>query len=451
MASELRDLADFICGLKIEDVPENVQKAGRLCLLDTISSAIGAFNHSQVNKVDEAYLKICGDNGKVKLWGRDKDAPVLTAIFLNGIMGHTLEMDDVHTGSKTHIGAVVIPAAWGLADYLGSSGKDLLQAVICGYEAMSRIGMALGVSSHRNRGWHVTGTAGTFGAAAACAKLLHLNVDQTVSALGMAGTQSCGLWAFLADGASCKVLHPARAAASGCEAALLAQAGMTGPESILTASDGGLLKAMSDAYDVSCVNKNLGTTWEILNLDKKPYPCCRSTHCAIDGALALRADGLSPDKVDHIVVETYLVGNKQCGMSEGSRKPRNPVDAKFSTPFTVACALLFGKVTTHQFEQKNILDEKVQELLSKVTVVTDEEFTRVYPKHWGCRITATCKDGRVMTEKVNDASGSVDNPLSEKQVEEKAVALLQGAFGEKAAEIASEILATPDRMQLPTI
>jgi len=84
-------------------------------------------------------------------------------------------------------------------------------------------------------------------------------------------------------------------------------------------------------------------------------------------------------------------------------------------------------------------------------VVTDEEFTRVYPKHWGCRITATCKDGRVMTEKVNDASGSVDNPLSEKQVEEKAVALLQGAFGEKAAEIASEILATPDRMQLPTI
>ena len=116
------------------------------------------------------------------IWGTGKRVPLLTAIFVNAMMGHTLELDDVHTDSKTHSGTVVVPAAWSMAEYLGKSGDEFLLAVICGYETMARIGMALGVSAHRNLGWHVTSTAGTFGAAAACAKLLGLDEDQTVSA-----------------------------------------------------------------------------------------------------------------------------------------------------------------------------------------------------------------------------------------------------------------------------
>ena len=338
-----------------------------------------------------------------------------------------------------------------MAEYLGKSGDEFLLAVICGYETMARIGMALGVSAHRNLGWHVTSTAGTFGAAAACAKLLGLDEDQTVSALGLAGTQSFGTWAFLADGATNKVLHPARAAASGCEAALLAKAGMTGPEFILTAEDGGLFHNMTNEPKPEMVASGLGEKWYIMEMDNKPYPCCRSTHCTIDGTLSLRRQGLRAEDVESIQVRTYLVGNKQCGMSEGSRNPKKPVDAKFSTPFTVAAALLYGEVTLEHFQEENILRPEIQELLHKVTVETDGRFTEKYPDHWGCRVIAVCKDGRVMEQEVEDASGSVYNPLSEEQVRGKVTALIRETCGAQAEEIVAAILSLSGRSGLPVV
>ena len=450
--SELRELAKFLVGLRMSDVPEKVREAARLCVLDSVGAALGAADHPQVQRVSKAYLEMAGKEGTVTVWGQGKKAPISTAVFLNAMMGHTLELDDVHTNSKTHIGTVVVPAAWSLAEYLGRTGEEFLLAVLCGYETMSRIGMAFGVSSHRNKGWHVTATAGTFGAAAACGKLLGLDEEKMVSALGLAGSQSFGVWAFLGDGASCKVLNPARASADGFEAAVLAQAGMTGPEHVLTAKDGGILAAMSDQYDVSLVSKDLGTAWQILEMDNKPYPCCRSTHCAIDGTLALREKyGVTPEDVDHIQVDTYLVGNKQCGMSEGSLHPKNPVDAKFSTPFCVASALIYGQVSLAQFTQEYIERPAVQELLAKVKVVTEDRFTAVYPDHWGCHVTIFCKDGRVLEEEVTDASGSVSNPLTSQQVVQKATGLIRETQGEKAGAIAEAIRKAPDMEKLPQL
>ncbi len=368
------------------------------------------------------------------------------------MMGHTLELDDVHTDSKTHIGTVVVPAAWAMAEYLNKTGEEFLLAVICGYETMARIGMAFDVSSHRNRGWHVTSTAGTFGAAAACARLMGLDEDRTVAALGLAGTQSFGVWAFLADGASNKVLHPARAAAVGCESALLARAGMTGPEYVLTAEDGGILAAMSDNPHPELVCSQLGERWHILEMDNKPYPCCRSTHCAIDGILRIRRDhGLRPQEVESIQVSTYLVGNKQCGMSRGSRQPRNPVDAKFSIPYTVAAALLHGNVALEHFHPEYINDPEVQELLRRVKVVTDPCYTEKYPSHWGCRVTVKCQDGRVLKQEIEDASGSVYNPLDEEQVKEKVAGLIKGSFGDRTDQIVAAILSIPKCSSLPVI
>ncbi len=444
--TELRELARFITNLEAEQIPQQVRKAAGLCVLDTIGAAIGAAQHPQVKSVCEAWLKKGGvADTMVDVWGSEKSAPLSTAAFLNALMGHTLEMDDVHTASKTHIGTVVVPAAWAMAQYLKKTGEELICAIVSGYEAMARIGMAFGVSSHRNRGWHVTGTAGTFGAAAACGKLLGLTEDEMVFALGMAGTQSFGLWAFLGDSASCKVLHTARAAQSGLEAALLAKAGMTGPEHILTAKDGGLLAAMSDEHDVSRVSASLGERWEILYMDNKPYPCCRSTHCTIDAALSLRnEEGVRAEDVESVVVYTYLVGNKQCGMSEGSRNPVTPVDAKFSTPYTVACALLYGEVTLRQFEPEAIADRQAQALLRRVRVETDKAFTAQYPAHWGCRLEVALKDGRTLQKTVKDASGSVANPLSEEQVLQKAGGLIRETQREAADGIARAILATAE-------
>lgn len=438
---EIEKVAKFIVELKYEKIDQNVINASKICVLDSFGAAVGASKDEMIKSIVNEYKALYPEQGNADVWGFDFKLPFIQAAFLNGMMGHRLELDDVHTKSKTHIGTVVVPAAIAMAQHLQSSGKEFLEAVICGYEVMARIGMGFGVSSHRNKGWHVTSTAGTFGAAAVAAKLYNLNYEQTVFALGMAGTQSFGVWAFLEDSASSKILHPARAAVSGIEAAILAKSGMTGPSSILDAKDGGLFQAMSDAFDLSLVSKDLGVEYEILKVDNKPYPCCRSTHCTIDSALYLREKyPIEPEMIEKIEVETYLVGYKQCGVTEGSLNPITPTDAKFSTPYTISTALIIGKVDLQTFTVENISNDKVKNLLKKVIVIPNEIFTKRYPNHWGCKTKITMTDGNVFEVEIEDALGSVYNPVSEKEIKKKVEPLLNIAYENNTQKIIDLLL-----------
>ena len=447
---DLQELSKFVSTLRWEDIPREVRESIRLHVLDNMSAAVGAVSESQIRAVAEGRLKR-GEIQQVSLWGRKQKASLSTAVFLNAMMGHTLELDDVHVKSKTHIGTVVIPAAWGVADYLGKSGRDFLTAVVCGYETMSRIGMAFDVSEHRNRGWHVTATAGTFGAAAAAASLLGMTEEQTEYALGLAGAQSFGTWAFLGDGASCKVLNPARAAQSGVEAAFLAKEGMTGPRHILTASDGGLLNAMSNGGKIQEVSEGLGKIWECCSVDTKPYPACRSTHCAIDGTLQLQCRySIDYEQVQKISVYTYQVGYKQCGLTQTSRMPETVVNAKFSTPYGVACALVDGEVTLKQFTKEQIERPEIRKLLPKIAVEPAEEFTSAYPKHWGCRVEIETKCGEIYHVTVPDASGSVYNPLTEEQTRVKAMGLMRIGTNEPQRWV-EELLKLPEAEKMPDL
>ena len=218
--SDLRRLAEFIHDITWDQLPERVRETAALRVLDLVSVAAGAAKDPLAEAAKKALGIVSGCQaempdvdlnrpGFVSVWGDTRNYPLATAAMINAMLAHTLELDDVHTASKTHGSASLIPAAWSCAGYLGKSGKDFLLAVVCGFETVNRVGMAFGVSAHRNRGWHATATCGVFGCAAACAKLLNLSVDQIVSALGMAGTQSSGVWAFLGDGSSCKILNPA--------------------------------------------------------------------------------------------------------------------------------------------------------------------------------------------------------------------------------------------------
>lgn len=173
------------------------------------------------------------------MWGQGFSLDVFQALLLNGMMGHALELDDVHTGSKSHVGAVVVETAWTLAEALGESGGRLLEAVITGYEVMARVGMAMDVVSNRKRGWHGTGIIGTFGAAAAAGASFGAERGSDGVPPWEWRDSVSGLWAFLEEGATCKKLHPARAAVNGLTAAVLAKGGMTGPERILDARDRG--------------------------------------------------------------------------------------------------------------------------------------------------------------------------------------------------------------------
>lgn len=439
--NHLQELARFVARLSAQDVPDEAWEAAKRSVLDTVSAAVGGAGTDQALHIRNTYLDLYGSQGRSAVWGCGEARSGPVAAFLNAMNGHILELDDVHTRSKVHIGTVVIPAAWAAAQALDRSGREFLLAAVCGYETAARVGMGFGVASHRSRGWHATSTAGIFGAAAACAKLMRLSEEQTLSALGIAGTQAFGTWAFLEDRAGNKILHPARAASSGYESACLSEAGMTGAAHILDATDGGLYAAMSDAGDCSRVSRGLGTCWEITRMDTKPYPCCRSTHCAIDGALALRNRfGVSADEIEHIQISTYLVGYQQCGHSAGSLCPATFIDAKFSTPYVVACALLQGGVTVQDFAPAAIADPAAQDLLRRVTVRPEDCFTQAYPLQWGCALTARLKDGKVRRVEVQDASGSEKNSPGTKQLMDKSLSLLTPCFGAEAPALADKIL-----------
>jgi 2-methylcitrate dehydratase PrpD len=370
--------------------------------------------------------------------------------MINGIMGHALELDDVHAPSKSHVGAVVVETAWTLTDAIGATGKEFLEAVIVGYEIMARVGMAMDITSNRKRGWHSTGITGTFGAAAVAARLLHLKKEQIISALGMAGTQSSGLWAFLAEGSSCKKLHPARAAVNGLTAAIMAQAGMTGPSHILDAVDGGLYRAVSDSFDMSILTKKLGQSYEITKIDKKPYPCCRTTHPVIDAALSLRENhDFGPEDIAEALVEIYDIGVLQCG---SVAYPGNSVEAKFSIRYTLAAACVFGKITLEEFSQDAIAHSLVQRIARCTNVQANDLFTQRYPKRWGCRLILKLKDEGELSCQIDDMSGSVAVPLTNSQEQTKFMGLAKVVFRQgEAQKIMDDILKIETLIELPEL
>lgn len=451
MRGELRALARFVYELRLEQVPDEVVRAARFCVLDTLGAALGATRSQEIRNITRTLEEWSGGGKNRRLasaWGQSVRADLHSAVLINGMLSHELELDDVHTASKSHVGAVVVPAAWTVADAMGASGKELLEAVIAGYEVMGRIGQAMDVASNRKRGWHTTGVIGTFGAAAAAAKLWGLTEQEIVNAFGIAGTQSSGLWAFLAEGATCKKLHPARAALNGVDACLLAKSGMTGAEHILDAADGGLYPAVSDRFDMARLVEGLGEGYEILNVDKKPYPCCRTTHHAIDAALQLREEGLRPEQISSVLVETYEVGVLQCGFSQ---YPRSPVEAKFSIPFTCAAAFVKGRVSLNEFSSEVLQDPLVQRIAQATSVQENPLFSSRYPQRWGSRLTVTLKDGSTRQCQVDDMSGSVAKPLSARQEADKFISLAQVWDSRKAEKLLETVMHLEETKLLPDL
>ena len=212
---------------------------------------------------------------------------------------------------------------------------------------------------------------------------------------------------------------------------------------------------MSDGYDLSKAGAGLGKVWEILNMDVKPYPCCRSVHCIIDAMFRIREqmekEGLEISQVKEIRVATYQVGYQQCAVSRGCLEPQSGMDAKFSAPYGAAAALLFGKVTREEFEPEVVANPQLRALMEKISVEPDEELTKEYPAHWGCRVWAEFTDGKKMEVRVQDPSGSSKNPLSKKQLEDKAKSLIRAAFPGREGEIAQVLETMAEQENMPEI
>lgn len=290
-----RILARYIVGSRSDDIPQQVRHEASRALLNWLGCTIGSCRHETVDRALAAVQPFCGPPQAAVL-GRAERVDILHAALLNGISSHVLDFDDTHARA-IHPSAPVLPALLAYAEWRKISGREFLHAFVLGVEAEERVGLSV-FPEHYNVGWHITGTAGVFGAAAAAGKLLGLNEQQMAWALGIAATQSAGLRDMF--GSMCKSLHPGRAAQNGLGAALLAAADFTSSEQAIEAPRG-FAHVTSTRFDPAVITEGLGQRYEILSNMYKPYACGLVVHAAIDGCIELvREHGIRPDQIEHV-------------------------------------------------------------------------------------------------------------------------------------------------------
>jgi 2-methylcitrate dehydratase PrpD len=310
----------------------------------------------------------------------------------------------------------VIPAAVAMAEQTGASGERLVTAIAAGYEVMIRSSLALNPSAARLRGWHLTGVCGPFGAAAACASLMGLDAERTAWALGLAGTQGSGLWAFNADGTMSKRLHAGRAAHAGVLAAELAALGFTGPTQIYEYHDGGVLKAFSDASDPAPLTRDLGAVFHLDRTAIKPYSCCGSTHSYVDAAYELRRRLGTPwNAARRVRAGMAKVVDVQCGFDY---TPGSALNAQMSLRYVVAAALLEGQVLPPQFSDAKLADPALTALAARVELEHDPALDKLYPAQFAAWLAAE-NQGEWVRVDVLEPRGSTANPVDTAGVVDK--------------------------------
>ena len=414
-------LADLLTKADSNAIPPNTLRRARYYFLDWLASAIAGTQTHPGRIVLEFAKRRTGAGASVI--GLEGTCSPEVAAFVNGALSHIVEMDDLHRASVVHPATVVIPAALACAERVGASGRELLVAIVLGYEVAIRIGEAVG-RSHYER-WHSTGTCGTFGAAAAAGWLMKLDHRQMVWALGNAGSQAAGLWQFMADGAMTKHLHAGKAAANGLMAAELAHDGFTGPREILEGRRGFFSATSQDARPEKVIEglADALNRPKIEGVSVKPYASCRHTHSAIDAALRLRSlHNLDPRQIATVRIQTYRAALDVAD----NPAPITPYAAKFSIQYCTARALLSGSAGLDDFATERIQDIAVQAIMTKTVAEVDDSLDRQYPAEWPTRLVLTLLDGTTLSELVTLPKGDPENPLTEAELEDKFRRLVTG-------------------------
>ncbi|WP_047151806.1 MmgE/PrpD family protein [Aneurinibacillus tyrosinisolvens] len=410
-----RQIASYLIKTKYEDMPSEAVEFTKLCVLDWLASALAGREEPPIQMIHQV-VRESGGNPQATLVTGERSS-VLNAALVNGASSHVVELDDIHKASIIHAATVVIPAALAVAEWKKLSGKDLLLAVALGYEVCYRVGEAVSPSHYYY--WHNTATCGTFGAAAAAAKLLGLNENQIVQALGNAGTQAAGLWEFIEDGAMSKQLHPGKAAMNGVLAALLAEKGFTGAECIFEGKRG-FFQAMSEQYDASKMTEGLGTTFKITENSFKIHASCRHTHHAMDLAQVLCQERqLKPSDVKAIRVKTY----RAVVNITDNPDPNTVYASKFSLQYCVALALLTGKTSLPDFSEEALYNEDIRDLMKRISVSIDPEVDAAYPSKWGAKFEIEFASGDKLTLTADYPKGDPENPVSAIELMDKFRAL----------------------------
>lgn len=302
-------------------------------------------------------------------------------------------------------------------------------AVVAGYEAAARIAMAVQPKEHYALGFHPTQTCGVFGAAITASKLLGLSAEQTLAAVGIAGSMAGGSMEFLAEGAWTKRIHPGLAAQNGIQAALLAAEGFVGPRCILEGRDG-FLQGYSRRPAPDRLTDGLGESFEILHTAVKPHACCRYMQGPIDAILALmREHAIEPGRIRKIEVAVLEAG---WGIVSEPRSkkyhPESVVDAQFSMPFGAAVAVLRGAAGLDQFTIEQIGSPEVGRMMGRVVLEKDIRLEKTFPHEWPARVTIHLEDGRSFEKFIRHPKGDPENPLTWEEMTAKFRSLASAVF-----------------------
>ena len=345
-------LARFSAELNFEQIPSNAIEKIKLCLLDTFGCGLYGSSLPWSGIVADFALELGGARESA-VWGRDFKVSVSNAALANGTAVHAFEIDDLHKTSIVHPGSVVVTSALSMAEHIGGcNGKTFLTAIVAGYETAIRVGMSVG-TSHLQKGFHPTGTNGTFGAAAASGRLLKLNPLQMQHALGIAGTQAAGLMAAQ-YAAMVKRMHAGRAAQSGVYGALLAQRGLTGITNILEADYGGYCTVMAEKADMTLLTRDLGERFETAVVGFKPYAAGGSTHTAHEAVKEIMAEnGLHAEMIDKITVRTTTATYHH---TNWQYRPEGVTAAQMNMQYVVAVTALEGTIFIDQFSEEKVKD-----------------------------------------------------------------------------------------------
>lgn len=372
---------------------------------------------------------------KLIAWAQSGDLDGKRQAFLMGALTHITETDDLHRASVTHPGCVVVPAALSLGEKTGASADKILRAILHGFEAICRIGAAVGPTHYKV--WHNTATCGPYGSAMAAATLLDLDREQTRNALGNAGTQSSGFWQFLETGAMSKHLHAGRACESGLLAAELAAHGFTGSPQILE-GEKGMFAAMCADPNPDAVLARPSDPWQLRLTSIKPWPCCRHTHPAIDCALELYGK-LNSSEIKSVDIDTYQAACDVCDRPE----PENEYAAKFSLYHCVSFALQNGEVSLDSFN--SAARKQTRDLRKLTTLHVVDPFASRYPQSWGSGVRVTTQNGNVIAAERKNCKGDPELALNESETRIKAINLMRyGGLDETASEAkCDEVLSLP--------
>ena len=428
-------LAAFVANHESRGWSDAVDHEAHRTFMNWVGCAVGAAHH-ETAQAALAAVQVLQPAPQASLLGRLERVDMASAALVNGISSHTFDFDDTHLKTIIHPAGPVASALLALAEHKGASGRELIDALVLGIDVSCRVGNAM-YPDHYDRGWHITGSTGTLGAAAGCARLLKLDTQRTAMALGIAASQPVGMREQF--GTMTKPFHPGGAARVGLMSALMAKHGFTASKRALEAPRG-LMQVFSDRTDWREITENLGGSWEIALNTYKPFACGIVIHPAIDACVQLRDEhGIRPEDVAKIQLKVHSLVLELTG----KKTPATGLESKFSVYHSCAVGLLYGRAGEHEYTDEVVGRPEVLALRAKVEAVVDDRIDEA-----AAELLLTTTDSREIALRVDSAVGSLERPMSDAQLRAKFVGQSEPVLGaEKSAlawELAMDIAQQPD-------